>query len=149
MFPFLVDPNTGREMYESGDIIDYLFETYGAGKPLGMSVPTVHTLGAVLAGVVRPTGGVMVKPSRAPEAPLELYSFEASPYCRIVREALCEMEIPYRLHNVAKKSPSRAAFLERAGKIQVPYLVDPNTHTEMFESRDIVRYLRETYAAPA
>ena len=29
----------------------------------------------------------------------------------------------------------------------VPYLVDPNTRTEMFESADIVRYLEETYAA--
>ena len=28
-FPYLVDPNTGVEMYESLDIIDYLFETYG------------------------------------------------------------------------------------------------------------------------
>ena len=26
-FPFLVDPNTGRSMYESGDIIQYLFNT--------------------------------------------------------------------------------------------------------------------------
>lgn len=26
-FPFLVDPNTGRQMYESADIIQYLFQT--------------------------------------------------------------------------------------------------------------------------
>ena len=26
-FPFLVDPNTGRSMYESADIIQYLFDT--------------------------------------------------------------------------------------------------------------------------
>jgi glutathione S-transferase len=29
----------------------------------------------------------------------------------------------------------------------VPWLVDPNTGTEMFESAAIVRYLNETYAA--
>jgi glutathione S-transferase len=28
----------------------------------------------------------------------------------------------------------------------VPYLVDPNTGVEMFESADIVRYLEDTYA---
>ena len=28
----------------------------------------------------------------------------------------------------------------------VPYLVDPNTDTEMFESAEIVAYLEETYA---
>jgi glutathione S-transferase len=28
----------------------------------------------------------------------------------------------------------------------VPYLVDPNTGVEMFESADIVRYLDRTYA---
>jgi glutathione S-transferase len=30
--------------------------------------------------------------------------------------------------------------------MMVPYLVDPNTGVEMFESADIVRYLEETYA---
>jgi glutathione S-transferase len=29
--------------------------------------------------------------------------------------------------------------------MQVPYLADPNTQVEMFESDDIVHYLRETY----
>ena len=28
----------------------------------------------------------------------------------------------------------------------VPYLIDPNTDTEMFESADIVAYLDRTYA---
>jgi len=57
---------------------------------------------------------------------LELYSFEISPYCRLVRETLCELELPYLLHNVAKEA--RAVRLRRAlGKMMVPYLVDPNT----------------------
>ena len=84
--------------------------------------------------------------ARAPKRPLELYSFEISPFCRIAREALCELEIPYLLHNVGKKSPSRPDFEKRSGKMMVPYLVDQNTDTEMFESADIVAYLQETYA---
>ncbi len=147
LFPYLIDPNTGQEMYESDQIISYLFERYGAGRPLHYSIPPLHTLGSALASSTRPIQGIRAKASKAPEKPLELYSFEASPYCRWAREALCELELPYLLHNVAKKSPSRAEFIKRSGKMQVPYLVDPNTNTEMFESRDIVRYLHQTYGA--
>jgi glutathione S-transferase len=56
------------------------------------------------------------------------------------------LEIPYLLHNVGKNSPSRPAFEKRSGKMMVPYLVDPNTDTEMFESAEIVAYLERTYA---
>ena len=63
-----------------------------------------------------------------------------------MREHLCALEIPYILHNVAKGSPSRDEFVERSGKMMVPYLIDPNTGTEMFESADIVAYLDRTYA---
>ena len=35
--------------------------------------------------------------------------------------------------------------MERAGRIAVPYLVDPNTGTELFESADILDYLDQTY----
>ncbi|KAK4385578.1 hypothetical protein Sango_2681800 [Sesamum angolense] len=31
-FPFLVDPNTGTSMYESSDIVKYLFEQYGGKR---------------------------------------------------------------------------------------------------------------------
>jgi len=100
-----------------------------------------------LASASRIRHGNRVRPSRAPEQPLDLWSFEASPYCRLAREALCELEIPYHLHNVGKQSPSRAAFVERSGKMQVPYLLDSNSGAAMFESADIVAYLEDSYAA--
>ena len=147
-FPFLVDPNTGRELYESNDINRYLYETYGTGRmPLSLSLGPLTTTASALVSLSRAGRGGRAQPSRAPEKPLELWSFEASPYCRIAREALCELEIPYLLHNVAKKSPGRQAFRERSGKMMVPYLADPNTGREMFESADIVSYLRDTYGA--
>jgi glutathione S-transferase len=90
--------------------------------------------------------GSHYRKARQPELPLELYSFEASPFSRLVREALCSLELPYRLHNVAKGSPSREAFVARSGRMMVPYLIDPNSNTEMFESADIVRYLEQSYA---
>ncbi len=146
LFPYLVDPNTGKEMYESDDIVRYLFETYGDGNvPLLLSLRLLTDLTAGLASAFRPLQGTFYEPSTPPKKPLELYSFEASPFCRIAREVLCSLEIPYLLHNVAKGSPSREAFVERSGKMMVPYLVDPNTGTEIFESADIVAYLRQTY----
>jgi len=148
-FPYLVDPNTGKELYESDDIVAYLFEHYGAGKPpalLGRGMLSDVSTG--LASAARPGFGARYRPARAPAQPLELYSFEASPFCRIAREALCSLELPYRLHNVAKGSPKRDDFVRRSGKMQVPYLIDPNTGAAMFESAAIVRYLEKTYAQP-
>ena len=62
------------------------------------------------------------------------------------REALSELELPHRLHNVPRRSPDRDAYVSVSGKMQVPYLLDPNTGEQMFESADIRRYLYETYA---
>jgi glutathione S-transferase len=146
-FPFLIDPNTGQELYESDDIVTYLFEHYGdGGVPLSLSLGPLTDVSSMLASIWRPAAGARYRPANQPKKPLELYSFEASPFCRIVREELCALELPYVLHNVAKGSPSRDEFVERSGKMMVPYLVDPNTGTEMFESADIVAYLDRTYA---
>jgi len=147
-FPYLIDPNTKREMYESDDIVTYLFDQYGdGGVPLLLRLGPVTDAFSMLASAWRPAAGARYVPAKPPTKLLELYSFEASPFCRIVRERLCALEIPYVLHNVAKGSPGRDAFVERSGKMMVPYLVDPNTNTEMFESADIVAYLNRTYAA--
>lgn len=146
-FPYLVDPNRGTAMYESEEIVADLFRTYGDGAvPLLASLGPVNTLSSSLASLMRPLSGVSCVPARAPARPLELWSFEASPFCRLVREALCSLELPYLLHNVGKGSPRRPAFVRRSGRMMVPYLADPNTGTEMFESADIVRYLYRTYA---
>jgi glutathione S-transferase len=146
-FPYLVDPNTGVAMYESADIVEYLFGEYGNGRPpwflrrRAFAVPT-----SMLASGFRPRRGRYVVRSRQPEKLLELYSYEGSPFCRIAREALCELELPHQLHNVPRKSPDREGFVSLSGKMQVPYLLDPNTGVRMFESGDIRAYLYETYA---
>jgi glutathione S-transferase len=148
-FPYLVDPNTGKEMYESDAIVRYLFAEYGEGPPPAVLLGQLPVLGGAIASGLRFGRGTHAEPSRAPELPLELWSFEASPFCRIVREKLCTLELPYRLHNVGKGSPSRAAFVERSGKMQVPYLEDPNTGAALFESAEIVDYLERSYAEPS
>lgn len=147
-FPFLVDEGAGVELLESADIVAHLYRSYGAGSPpLWLSVTPLFLPSSQLASLSRMARGLWARPSRAPDQPLELYSFESSPYCRLVREVLCELELPYRLHNVAKGSPSRPAFVERSGRMMVPWLHDPHTGVEMFESADIVRYLDQTWGA--
>jgi glutathione S-transferase len=145
-FPYLIDPNTGREMYESDDIVEYLYREYGAGPPPGGQLGMFPVLTGSLASALRAGAGTRAEASVGPEKPLELWSFEASPFCRIVRERLCVLELPYVLHNVGKGSPTRAAFVEMSGKMQVPYLMDPNTGEALFESADIVAYLNRVYA---
>ncbi|MBL4688953.1 MAG: glutathione S-transferase N-terminal domain-containing protein, partial [Nannocystaceae bacterium] len=54
--------------------------------------------------------------------------------------------LPYLLRPVGKGSKTRGEFVERSGRMMVPWLVDPNTGTEMFESADIRQYLLDTYA---
>ena len=161
--PFLVDPNTGTQLYESTDIVRYLYSEYG---PVGTRPPRRLLPLSLLATVLRMKKGMFVRPSKAPTQLLELYSFEASPFARLVRETLCELELPYLLHNVGKGAgrPSewlppgarknyvaptehRRQLVERGGKMQVPYLVDPNTGAALYESADIQRYLRQTYGA--
>lgn len=149
-FPYLIDPNTGVEMYESADIVAYLYAEYGAGAPpAALRGSPLATAAVVASGIGRGRAGSFVAPSKAPDRPLELWSFEASPFCRLVRERLCELELPYHLHNVARGSARRDAFVARSGKMQVPYLVDPNTGTELFESADILAYLDATWALPS
>jgi glutathione S-transferase len=147
-FPYFIDPNTGREMYESDIIVGYLFANYGDSNiPWALSTPVLTDVSSFLASAARATAGRRYRKAIAPAQPLELWSFEASPFCRLARERLCELEIPYVLHNVGKGSAKRKAFIERSGKMMVPYLFDPNTGKEMFESADICAYLDKTYAS--
>jgi len=170
-FPYLVDPNTGTRMYESADIIRYLAKTYdGRTRSQGGLKRTLAVTSSSVASATRPNRGLRARPSRAPEQPLELYSFESSPFSRLAREVLCELEVPYLLRNTGKgrwtdmgpasfrdnlfKGPketgrNRVALAQRTGHVQVPYLIDPNTGAEMFESADIIRYLEKTYGSGA
>ena len=147
-FPYLVDPNTKFASYESDRIIRYLFQTYGDGiVPLPLTLGPLTSASASLASAFRMGKGRQAKPGLppTPAQPLEFWSYEASPFCRVVRERLCELELAHKVVTVARGSPKREQLVELAGKMQVPYLVDPNTGTQMFESADINAYLDRTY----
>lgn len=167
-FPLLVDSNSGVVLYESADIVAYLFKAYGRGEtPSRYRASNWQKGGSYVATIARGLKGLNAKPSLAPAQPLALWSFESSPYSRLVRERLCELELPYTLYNLGKEQwadvgpatrrvksgpyvpmvgGKREAFLKQYGRVQVPYLEDPNTGAALFESEDILAYLDRTYA---
>ena len=167
-YPYLIDPNAGIGLSEPKDIIDYLADIYDAlPVTTGGLLRQFDAVSGALANRVRGHRGSQARKSFAPQQPLELFSFESSPYSRLVREVLCELELPYWLRNAGKarwsdmgppvvrdkllKAPkdtgrNRKLLYERTGKVQFPYLIDPNTGAEMFESAAIVDYLETRYA---
>lgn len=152
-FPLLVDPNTDTVLLESEAIIEHLHQHYGDGRGfLDKATSFPSTVAGSMATIVRPKG-LRVRPGlearRQPEAMLILYNFEASPFCRKVRETLNELNLDYHVKNVAKGSARRPEFREISGRMMVPYLIDPNHDVAMFESDDIVAYLQQTYGPDA
>ncbi|XP_074311798.1 uncharacterized protein LOC141647488 isoform X1 [Silene latifolia] len=146
-FPYMVDPNTGVAMYESDDIIKYLVNKYGDGQvPLLLSLGLLTTLTEGFAMIGRMGRGSSYTPAKMPPEPLTLWAYEGSPFCKVVREVLVELELPHIQRSCARGSPKRQELFARVGNFQVPYLEDPNTGVQMFESADIVDYLKATYA---
>jgi len=167
-FPWLVDENTGAELYESGQIIRYLFETYVyISLPLRWRLRWLQVASSCLSSSFRVGHGTSLSSSaREPEQLLTLYSFEASPFARRVREVLCEMELPYQLKNVGRAGwrdwvlprmrekfsiSSQSAQRNRNylqaqyGYVTVPFLEDANTGESLGQSDDIIKYLRKQY----
>lgn len=157
--PYLADPNTGREMYESDDIIDYLLAQYG--PPTGSYDPGslwplrggFATFTSTLATLVRGLAGSKRWPTARADneqmTPLELWGYEGSPFVRPVRERLCALCLPHRLVPCPRGSRNRDAMVQKTGRFQVPFLVDPNTGIEMFESPEILEYLDAVYTTGA
>lgn len=103
-----------------------------------------HLVGSTLTGW---RGSACFRPAAVqPAQLLELYDIESSPYCRMVRETLSELDIDVLIKPCPKGGTRfRKEAIARVGKAQFPLLVDPNTDTVMLESADIIDYLLRTY----
>lgn len=146
--PFLWDRAADKKVGDSQQIVEYLYERYGSGAvPPQLRARRFALLTSRLASRLRGGEHPYQAPARVPDLPLELWNYEASPYCRLVRERLGELGLAYISHNLARRSPRRAAFRASFGRLQFPRLDDPNTSTSLFETRDIIAYLDQTYAS--
>ncbi|WP_152206214.1 glutathione S-transferase N-terminal domain-containing protein [Marinobacter changyiensis] len=168
-FPLLIDHNTNTVMYESSDIVAYLFREYARRSvPKYYRCRIYHPVMGSMASMASGLRGLRARVAKPAALPLHLWSFEGSPFSRLVRERLCELEISYTLHNLGKEHWSeigpakqrikpgpytpipggkRDGFFKLHGRVQVPYLEDPNTGESLFESARILRYLDREYGA--
>lgn len=166
--PYLIDRDADVRADGLRACLEHVLERY-AQAPWARTLldNRLMQLSSKLASALRGDAGLHARPSKAPRKPLELTGFESSPYTRLVRERLSELELPWIAHSFGKEQLAdwgppnlrftlkpwqpvpggkRAKMIEQTGKAQVPYLVDPNTKVELFESTAIVAYLEQHYA---
>jgi glutaredoxin len=72
---------------------------------------------------------------------LTLYVKTGCPFCAKVLATGTELGISFEEKNIADDAVA-AELIARGGKRQVPYLIDSEKGVEMYESDDIVAYLR-------
>mmetsp|Transcript_6837 Transcript_6837/g.7448 ORF Transcript_6837/g.7448 Transcript_6837/m.7448 type:complete len:459 (+) Transcript_6837:62-1438(+) len=159
----VVDDESGEEKSLVGlqNIMTYLDGIYGTREAIVDDVDELKSkvaeflisLGYYLPAILRlgrgdaVAGCALSSNTPRPEKQLILYSYEGNQFCRLVREVLTELDIPYELCSAGKGSDRRSQLAEiTGGSTQCPYLMDPNTDMNMADSKDIIRYLYATYA---
>lgn len=89
-------------------------------------------------------GGVVQ--SRHMQSHYALYIKHGCPFCEKVLAECERLGITPEIRDIADAVVADD-LVERGGKRQVPYLVDINNAVEMYESDDIIAYLREQSGA--
>lgn len=75
---------------------------------------------------------------------LDLFVLESCPYCKKVIDFLNERGIDYRKIDISNKI-SEEALIKLGGKRQVPFLLDKKRNIQMYESDDIIEYLKTVF----
>jgi len=79
---------------------------------------------------------------------LSLYYKESCPFCQRVMEMAQNLGVEFDLKDIEDDAIA-AELVEKGGKRMVPYLVDTDRDVAMYESNDIIEYIREHYAGTA
>lgn len=72
---------------------------------------------------------------------IELFMLDYCGYCQKVIAFLEENHIPYKKIDISDKA-NEEALIKIGGKRQVPFIIDREHGIEMYESRDIIEYLK-------
>ena len=72
---------------------------------------------------------------------LDLYILETCPFCRKVMTSFDENNIKYNKKNILEKE-NLDKLIKLGGKQQVPFLADKDNHKFMYESDDIIKYVK-------
>lgn len=77
---------------------------------------------------------------------LTLYSDVNCPFCQRVLQVAENLNVTFDIKELSEDESLRTELIERGGKDQVPFLVDAETGKTMYESGDIIEYIRDNYA---
>jgi glutathione S-transferase len=77
-----------------------------------------------------------------------LYYKPSCPFCQRVLQVAENLGVAFDLKDISDDEVLASELVARGGKRQVPYLVDSSRHVEMYESNDIIEYIREHRPAP-
>ena len=79
---------------------------------------------------------------------LSLYYKELCAFCQRVLQMAENLGVEFDLKDIEDDAIA-AELVEKGGKRQVPYLVDTDKDIAMYESNDIIDYIRDNYAGEA
>ena len=74
---------------------------------------------------------------------LDLFILETCPYCKKVMKFLEESNIKYHKFDIINKD-NVLRLLSIGGKEQVPFLYNEDTNEKIYESDDIIEYIKKT-----
>lgn len=72
---------------------------------------------------------------------IELFMLDYCGYCKKVMAFLDEHSIPYKTIDISIKE-NEEELIKIGGKRQVPFIIDRENKVEMYESDEIIEYLK-------
>ena len=72
---------------------------------------------------------------------IDLFILETCPYCKKVMKYMDENDIKYNKIDISNKA-SEESLIKLGGKRQVPFIVDKDRNLQLYESADIIEYLK-------
>lgn len=77
---------------------------------------------------------------------LTLYSTPTCSFCQRVLQIAGNLKVDLNVKDISEDETARIELIEKGGMEQVPFLVDTEKGNSMYESSDIIDYIRENYA---
>ncbi len=77
---------------------------------------------------------------------LILYVRDGCPFCIATLAKIDELNLKIEEKNIADEKVAEE-LVNKGGKLKVPYLIDTDKNIEMYESKDINKYLDENYGS--
>ena len=72
---------------------------------------------------------------------IDLFILESCPYCKKVMKYMDENGMAYNKIDITNKA-SEESLIQIGGKRQVPFMVDRDRNIQMYESSDIIEYVK-------